>query len=267
MNNECFDRNPYDSIRLLAPRRSLVSEESKNESTSDASESLIVHAIKSHKQIVPIYIVEFRAMNSEARSSDFKGGYTDLLNMSRNIPGWMDIQNPDANLSVQKKIIKRQLDTAIVDLNADNLLFRIAESQFLTCGGSRCGRVTKVEVAFNQTLIDRYRKKRQKFRSRGVDITEIFVFHGTNPENYDLILRDGFKVGGEEVSISNGAVHGHGVYTATGVSAPMQYAGGANRILLALAIKGSENDHKSPRDDWILFKSKEQLLPLFVVHY
>ena len=58
----------------------------------------------------------------------------------------------------------------------------------------------------------------------GKPIDQQWVFHGTAPEKVHSICAEGFKVGGEGgVAITNGAVHGHGVYTAKGPKTPMGY--------------------------------------------
>lgn len=143
----------------------------------------------------------------------------------------------------------------------------ILESQFLRAGGNAFGHVSCVEVLYNPKLVSKYNNKQLKFQRERKNVDEFFVFHGTRQENIDLILRDGFKVGGQDgVVVAHGAALGPGVYTAKTVGTPSHYAQGSNRLLLSVGFRGAQCDHVE-RGDVIVFKSKEQILPLYVVHY
>jgi hypothetical protein len=100
---------------------------------------------------------------------------------------------------------------------------------------------------------------------------EIWVFHGTNKANIVPIMTGGFKVGGEEGhEVANGVAFGRGVYTAVGPGTPMRYSGEDRCIILAKALEGTRGlqgsgDSWAPRDDWLVFKSAEQVWPKYVV--
>ena len=103
------------------------------------------------------------------------------------------------------------------------------------------------------------------------------VFHGTATQAaIDTIISGGFKVGGTEgIAIANGAVHGRGVYTATGPATPMQsYAGSTSQVILCRALPGQEGPRDSngvdmwrPRRDWAVFADAASLLPMYVVRF
>jgi hypothetical protein len=101
----------------------------------------------------------------------------------------------------------------------------------------------------------------------------ISIYGTPNADVVPKIMIEGFKIGGEEVEVATGTVYGKGVYTATGPHAgPMGYARDTGCVILARAVKGCHGgttggDSWSPKPDWIIFKAKEQLLPVYVVHY
>ena len=101
---------------------------------------------------------------------------------------------------------------------------------------------------------------------------EIWVFHGTDMASMKKIIIEGFKVGGVDVNIANGALYGEGVYTATGPSTPMSYSPDSNTVILAKALPGRiggwyDGDCWVPKDDWKVFRTGSPLLPCYIVHY
>ena len=101
----------------------------------------------------------------------------------------------------------------------------------------------------------------------------IWVFHGTKEANIEMICCGGFRVA-QGNQVVNGAAYGHGVYTAKGPQTPMGYSerGGAHAVILSLALPGETGqqekaDSWAPSDDWMIFKTGEQLCPKYVVHY
>jgi hypothetical protein len=132
-------------------------------------------------------------------------------------------------------------------------------------------RVQQVDV-YESPLVERNYaiKKLSMAQSR-----ELWVFHGTN--NIEAIMSGGFKVGGQDIGVRvvHGSVFGFGVYTATGPNTPMQYArssGENKRVILAKALEGKKGPHGTsdcwaPKDDWLVFKTGEQLLPKYVVYW
>jgi hypothetical protein len=76
-------------------------------------------------------------------------------------------------------------------------------------------------------------------QAAGKDFNPIWIFHGSAPENIPKIMEEGFRVGGKQYPksqhwqggkfpVKNGAVHGEGVYSATGPNTPMAYSHSQN---------------------------------------
>lgn len=129
--------------------------------------------------------------------------------------------------------------------------------------------VTQVDV-YESPAVDRaFTDKERVFKEAGKDATKIWVFHGTAEGILERICSGGFRVAhGSEVV--NGAVYGNGVYTSKGPGTPMRYAGGANAVILSLALPGvtgaqGKADSWTPKEDWMIFKTGEQLCPRYVV--
>ena len=116
----------------------------------------------------------------------------------------------------------------------------------------------------------------------GASVKRTWVFHGTTEGAVPQIMEKGFKVGGQDVAVANATYYGQGVYTATGpgsksTTSPLYYSRFSRRVILAQGIKGvfqdvkigdeSADSWRGGRDDWCIFRSKEQLLPVYVVHF
>ena len=98
-------------------------------------------------------------------------------------------------------------------------------------------RVQKVEYYVNPVLQANFDKKAAEFRAAGKSDDITWVFHGTALANTPKIMEGGFKVGGKTYPdgvfpIANGAVHGQGVYSATGPNTPMGYSRSGQIILV-----------------------------------
>jgi hypothetical protein len=134
----------------------------------------------------------------------------------------------------------------------------------------------RITLAFNRTLEQAFETKKREIEQRsGCALDERWVFHGTASENIDSILCHGFMVGGQGVTIRNGAAYGKGVYTGIGPSAPLQY--GQNRaVILALSVCGTVSRQDDglcdawdgpPGKDWRIFREGSQLLPVYVLNF
>eukprot|EP00658_Telonema_sp_P-2_P059095 TRINITY_DN4779_c0_g1_i1.p1 TRINITY_DN4779_c0_g1~~TRINITY_DN4779_c0_g1_i1.p1 ORF type:complete len:856 (+),score=115.95 TRINITY_DN4779_c0_g1_i1:214-2781(+) len=153
--------------------------------------------------------------------------------------------------------------------------FYFATGQYMRLLGSSAEPVTRVDVYESASVRAKFNAKREQFVKEGKSKEAIWVFHGTDkPENVPKICMDGFKIGGQDGhAITHGDVHGQGVYTAKGPQTPVGYASSTNQVILCLALPGAQGerglgDSWLPRgDDWVVFKSSEQLLPTYVVHY
>ena len=133
--------------------------------------------------------------------------------------------------------------------------------------------VRQVDVYESEATLERFQKTKEIFGQRGPGCDEeIWVFHGTNDSAIEDIMAQGFKVGGVEVGARNGEAFGKGVYTATGPADPTRYSRGHNKIILARALPGIERrggydgDSWRPKNDWMVFVSGSQLLPVYVIH-
>lgn len=157
--------------------------------------------------------------------------------------------------------------------------WNFAHGQFkrLTRGKALYSTCTAIDVYENPRLRARFRRQRDAFASCGKSTEEIWVFHGTSEANVASIMAGGFKVGGHDVALAHGALHGHGIYTAKGPDTPMDYAGVASSeyVILARALPGAIGvgageascDCWEPEQDWAIFRSGSQLLPVYVVRF
>lgn len=157
---------------------------------------------------------------------------------------------------------------------AETTHFKNAEWQYKSLGGRHA--IKKVVYIENPAVTQRYQKCKGKFK----DKKDIWVFHGSNEKAIELIKSDGFKVGGVDagVGIANGKAHGYGVYTATGTSTPETFAAkehGSKCIILAKGLKGEKGDFRTIGQkvgdhkaflDWVIFFTKEQLLPTYILY-
>jgi len=133
--------------------------------------------------------------------------------------------------------------------------------------------VTQVDVYSNELCEATYASMKEAMPSS----REVWVFHGTGGDGIEGIMQSGFRVAGLDPgapAMRNGNVHGRGVYTATGPNTPMAYSNsaGTNAVILAKALEGNRGrqeigDCWAPRGDWLVFKTGEQLLPKYVVHW
>lgn len=91
--------------------------------------------------------------------------------------------------------------------------YRICESQFhrmLTQAGQSQYKVTGVEVIINPVLRKRYQEYQERLKAQGHRVTEYLTFHGTSSAAVDAIVVSGFKIGGVDVPVASGSVHGQG---------------------------------------------------------
>ena len=152
--------------------------------------------------------------------------------------------------------------------------FNIACGHFLRfLGDKRTENVTQVDVYDSLVVQQQYEQKKEEFKRAKKPIGEQWVFHGTpKAENVQNICERGFKIGGDGVGIAHGSSYGRGVYSATGPDTPMIYGSCAKSVILCRALPGKTgiqevDDSWKPNKDWMIFKTAEQLLPVYVVHF
>ena len=176
-------------------------------------------------------------------------------------------RQPD-NIIGNVKVFHLRHGGAGADHQPDALHFALAASQFLYMMQGQDKRPTSVALWFNPILLDNFVKLRQQFATAGKPHDTIWVFHGTRECNIQSIMSGGFKVGGQEVTVANGTAYGSGVYTATGPATPMGYSRDSNAVILAKALPGAKGiDSRSPNQDWVIFNSGAQLLPVYVLQW
>ena len=166
-------------------------------------------------------------------------------------------------------------EQALADPTWEQSHFSQAAVQFhLMMGSQTNDRVREVLICVNDQLTAQFESKREALRREGKPDSEIWIFHGTGSQtNVDAIVTNGFVVppAGRE---TNGAVHGRGIYGATGPNTPVTYARGTRQLLLCRSLPGREGQRESPgvdmwrpRLDWVVFADAASLLPVYVIKY
>ena len=129
--------------------------------------------------------------------------------------------------------------------------------------------IKEVEYTRSSILEQKFEARKKEIGQSGGKVAERLVFHGTSKEAIDKIIREGFKVGGEEVTMKTGCVYGKGVYVAANPETAMQYAKTSRMMLLSRAVCGSKDVHHNfgaTKDIFVLRKG-DQLLPCYIVHF
>lgn len=161
--------------------------------------------------------------------------------------------------------------------------FELALGKFALHGG--CGdKVVQVDVYDSPARAQHFLGLQRRFEAEGrmhkvANRDKMhWAFHGTAPDAAADIMIGGFKVGGSEIAIRNGDVHGRGVYTARTAKTAVQYAGSRGVVILANALPGfqgkkmsdrgasGEVDSWTPNQDWVVFRTGSQLLPVYALH-
>ena len=152
--------------------------------------------------------------------------------------------------------------------------WNMAVGQFKRLTGGASKSIAAVDVYSCPAVEQQYHQTRAAFTRAGTPDEEVWVFHGSMPSKVCSIMTGGFRVGGVDagVAVANGALHGHGVYTAKGPGTPMSYAGGGKEVILARALQGhlgeeGNSDCWEPKGDWAVFRDGRQLLPVYVVRF
>jgi ubiquitin-protein ligase len=130
--------------------------------------------------------------------------------------------------------------------------------------------VTKVTYIINRYLTTRYLDCQKQYTESGISTEQVFVFHGTEKLKISRIMRDGFKVGGENGhQITHGALYGKGIYTSRYGNTPAAFS--YDMCLVGCwglpGIKGVHHSVPEAHPNWIIFHSPSQILPAFVVYF
>ena len=148
-------------------------------------------------------------------------------------------------------------------------------------GGGR--KLLKAELVVNPELQRRYNLKKQELDQKAGENTEMTCWHGSNSQNYPLICKGGFKIGGiDGHQIACGKAHGYGLYTGIQPDTSINYVRGNQQVLLCRGIRGIAGTRpaNSPQDlnnpsqhcympsnSMCIFFSPDQVLPEFLVTY
>jgi hypothetical protein len=183
----------------------------------------------------------------------------------------------------------RKYSITMADLGSavcrDTREFYFASAHFSRLVGRQQASVHTVDVYESEFTARQFAAQKEAFLQLGKPAEESWIFHGTpSLANIVPIMSAGFKVGGQDGHpVAVGAAFGQGFYSATGPDAPMGYAQGAGCVILARALPGQQlkgracgggrgtagYDSWTPagHPDWLIVRTKAQVLPCYVVHY
>ena len=164
--------------------------------------------------------------------------------------------------------------------------FRMAESQFSRMG-QRQYKVLSVDFYVNPPLSDKFNKRQAQLEAKyGLGSPEskyILGFHGTDPNNFDAIVKTNF-----DMSKVKTCAFGLGIYFSEFPDVSIGYAGGAKKLLLCKILPGKSFDiignwnmkplnpaydsHRvnknSQGSGWaIVIDNPDQILPCYVITY
>ena len=104
----------------------------------------------------------------------------------------------------------------------------------------------------------------------------MFAFHGTRREEaIAAIAKDGLKVGGKEVPMAVGAIHGTGIYFCEDPSVSFGYCGDTNKMFLCEILLGKVHEGSGKLAGYdschvgnvrVIFTS-EQVIPRYLIHF
>ncbi|KAJ7598679.1 hypothetical protein C8J56DRAFT_171385 [Mycena floridula] len=100
-------------------------------------------------------------------------------------------------------------------------------------------KVKKFHWFVNYELEKRYEQARDQLHAiMRQQPVELNLFHGTREANIDSILKGGFRIGGADIPVVNGAAFGYGIYLAADAMTSVTYAMDANRIFACRVLPG-----------------------------
>ena len=111
--------------------------------------------------------------------------------------------------------------------------FRNAESQVLRMRRYNNGPIAKIDYCENQILLEKFMRKKQEFERRNIPNSELLLFHGTNPDNINSILKYNFDL--TYMGSSYGLVYGRGIYCSEFPDVSLRYGQG---LLLCRVLPG-----------------------------
>jgi len=144
--------------------------------------------------------------------------------------------------------------------------------------------VKQVDVYDSRSTREAFEGARRRFEGGGFT-AEQWVFHTVSDEPaLRSLMCNGFQVGGADGGVAMAG--SEGVYVADGPSTPRHRRNvpasiGQEKIVLARVLLGRTQsrslmrpatetdplDSWRPRDDWVVFRQSDQLLPIYVLHF
>ena len=167
--------------------------------------------------------------------------------------------------------------------------FRMAESQFNRMAQRHKYKVQSVDYYINPPLLNAFNRKQallqKQYKVGSVESKFILGFHGTDPQYFNTIVKNNF-----DVAKVKRAVYGLGIYFSEFPDVSINYASGANKLLLCKILPGKCFDvpdkikyngqpletgfdsHRVRKDDqgngWaIVIDKPDQILPCYVITY
>ena len=142
----------------------------------------------------------------------------------------------------------------------------------------------QVDVYDSRSTREAFEGARRRFEGGGFT-AEQWVFHTVSDEPaLRSLMCNGFQVGGADGGVAMAG--SDGVYVADGPSTPRHRRNvpasiGQEKIVLARVLLGRTQsrslmrpatetaplDSWRPRDDWVVFRQSDQLLPIYVLHF
>lgn len=125
----------------------------------------------------------------------------------------------------------------------------------------------------NPAVFLRYETRRRHLEQKNEGFVERLTFHGTTESNIDSILRHGFGVGGRDVPVKHGKVHGTGIYSSESAAFALRYAKAAEGCpflsLLVCRVLITPDSRLTPsingRIHEIVIQHVDQILPTFLI--
>jgi len=152
--------------------------------------------------------------------------------------------------------------------------YRIAEGQFLRMVGRRESYdIKSIDIVQNYKLEKRFETKKQEFKSIGLDVKPLLIFHGTPQKNIEPILRDNFDLS----KVANGRKYGNGVYFSEKPEVCLDYSKDMCSLILCLVLQGDNSkeimevkngQQQSNTGAWaIVVPDVDQILPKYVINF
>jgi len=188
--------------------------------------------------------------------------------------------NPHVN---DVQIVRLQPKREYDDGNTEDQHFMVAESRFHRMLASRAKdnasfKLDSVDLVKNEKLWTKFKNKQKEFEVMGKNCKPLMIFHGTNNENIEPIVRNNFNID----KVSHGRVYGDGVYFSECPEISMKYNYGSDKLLLCQVLLGNtmkgrlipgydstEVQNKSDKERCfaIVIPDVDQIYPTYIINF